>query len=268
MRLHFFRAKRLASFVGATPVLSAATMLSLPAQITSEATNLRSKTHDAKRMIDETYNILHDKADNVAENRGAFGEPASKQLFASIETNLTKLMRASAKHAAVEKALQQIGGTIADDASPRDVQKAFTEAVAAAEKQEATALETSSEPLKKLRKIVKDSDKSAGAGSSGAGPSGANDEDDDLGEDGFAMTQATRTTKCPISMVEMTSSGDTRPVKGPCGHCFAFNAIKDSLRRSGNVCPQAGCNKSLTMGQLVDDKELIKEIKKKERARA
>jgi SUMO ligase MMS21 Smc5/6 complex component len=47
-----------------------------------------------------------------------------------------------------------------------------------------------------------------------------------------------------------------------CGHSYSRAAIQDFLKRAGRKsCPASGCNKWITMDDLIVDKELEKRIK-------
>ena len=80
------------------------------------------------------------------------------------------------------------------------------------------------------------------------------------------MTQAARSTRCILLQVEMTETGELRPMKAPCGHAFSHKGITGLFAKKprGHVlaCPQAGCSRSFTLSQLVDDKDLARAIKK------
>ena len=110
-----------------------------------------------------------------------------------------------------------------------------------------------------MRRIARNAEEGGGAGPSGAGA------DADVEEDGFAMTQVERSTKCPLLQVEMTEKGELRPVRAPCKHVFSFKGISDYLRgkRGGVACPVMGCGGgNIQLTQLVDDKEMVKLIRR------
>ena len=243
-------------------------MAALTDSIRTDAGQLKSRHAPvAQQALSACVEMVMNKAEDLAENRQAYGEDAAQKLFNSLEGTLRTIMHADAKHKAHVAALGGVAAKIGNDASTADVRAAFADSVADAAAADDEVLERGYEPLKKLRKIVRDSDVAAGHG--GAGPSGAGgsaDDDDALGEDGFAMTQAARSTKCPLLQLEMTATGELRPVKAPCGHTFSFKGISGFAKGKKSVkCPQAGCNQSWSLAQLVDDKELIKELKKRAR---
>lgn len=287
-------------------------------------------------LLLRAYRIV-DQAEAIAENRLAFGDKAAKELFTECEQNLLALMRAQAGHKALGDALNTVHTRVSADSSPQDVQAAFDAAHAECSAADANAMEESFEPLTKVRKIMAASNAKA---SGGAGPSA---DADDLEDDGFTMTQVrarptlapgrthahsrtaallgrnanqpaspylclqvARSTKCPLMQVEMTATGELRPMKAPCGHTWSYKAIHDYLGKKKGVapCPVAGCGKSISIseraaaphasalhtvrhvdfwfglrsrgsavrlsvlvGGLVEDKELIKEIKKAARSR-
>ena len=50
----------------------------------------------SQKILDESLKVLLDKAEDLAENRSAFGEAATTSLFASLEGSVRALMKASA----------------------------------------------------------------------------------------------------------------------------------------------------------------------------
>ena len=232
--------------------------------VRSETNTLKAKGATASsQALATTLECLLNKAEDLVENRQSYSDEAAQSLFASVERNLRVLMKADNAHQAQEKALAAITTKIGAESSPAEVQAAFKAAVdenASASEEEH---ERSYPPLKKLRTLraAADSKASGGAGSSGAGV-----DDDDLGEDGFAVTQQVRATKCSLLILDFTASGDLRPVVGPCGHMFSYKGISQHLgkKKGQSQCPEFGCNRMITLGDFVDHKEYIKELKKRE----
>lgn len=249
---------------------AAAAMTSLTDTIRTQASQLKNNGGTSgQRVLDESAASFLEKAEDIlGENCAVYGDETTQAVFSKFEASLRTLMKAGAMHKAQEAALSAVASKIDENASPADVQAAFSAALKQAkEATDEAALEENYEPLKKLRKL-RDSSRARGGG--GAGPSGtAADDDDVLGEDGVMMTQEQRPTKCVLLQVEMASSGELRPVKAPCGHCFSYKGIKEFFGRKAGAqpCPVMGCNRSFTFSQVVDDKEMIKLLKAKERQR-
>jgi hypothetical protein len=236
-----------------------------------EASNIASKTNglDDRAVTEATEEILS-TAEAIIENAGIHGDKAVG-LLKKCEDQMRTLVKANAQNRGHRAALPALSSRVAADASPDDVRKAFLAATKELTQSDDGALEESFEPLTKLRKLVRESGVGAargrGGAGSGAGPSGASregDDDDELGDDGMVMTQAQRSTRCPLLQMDMTATGELRPMKTPCGHCFSHKGIADLLKRKSSVaCPQAGCKApAFSMGQLVDDKDMVKQIKK------
>ena len=235
-------------------------MATLVDSIRMEATRLGTRGGEpSRKALDEATSSILSKAEEMSENGPSLGAETLKGLFGKLEGSMRKAMHAAAAHTAQEKALASF--KVAPDASPAEVKTAFLSAVEEA-KRAAGDLEEGFEPLAKLRKIVR-----SASVSRGAGPSGVTD---DLDEEDLVMTQASRSTKCPLLQMEMEATGDMRPMKAPCGHTFSFKGINAQLgkkRGAPAACPQSGCNRSFTLSDLVEDKALCKEIKKAMRDR-
>ena len=239
-------------------------MASLLESMRMEASSLKARSGQVTTALDENAQAILAKAEEIAEHRRVSCGDGTPNLFVSLEESLRVLMKARASHKAQEAALGNFSDRLADDATPTDVRAAFTSAVAAeTTANDAEALERSDEPLRKLRKIVHDSDAASARG--GGGPSSAA-HDDALEEDGFAMTQTARSTRCVLTQMEMTATGPMRPVLAPCSHVFSYKGISEMLKKAPRgqpmPCPQAGCGRSFTLAQLEDDRALAKEIRK------
>ena len=228
--------------------------------IRNEANTLKMKGI-SQHALDEAVATILNKAEDLAENRLSFSEEAVQNLFTSLEGSLRVLMKAGDVHKAHEKALSNLASNIGDETTPSEVKATFKRTVDEGMTTSDEALEREYEPLKKLKKfkMLADSNASGGAGPSGAGA------DDDLGDDGIAMTQVKRATNCPILYKPFSDSGDMRPVKASCGHVFSYKGIKDFLagKRCPVACPQQGCARQIRgLSDFADDKDFIKELKK------
>jgi hypothetical protein len=228
-------------------------MGSLSDALRQECAALVGKSTQTGKALDEGANLVIDQAEQIAENIASFGDGA-RELFDACERTMLLYVKASSEHKGHQAALRSFPDKVESDASPATVQKAFVAEV----RESATDVIEDYEPLRKLRKIVKD------ALDSGPGPSYAGD-DDDLGEDGFSMTQAARSTKCPLLQLEMEATGELRPMRAPCGHVWSHKGITQFLRskRGAVECPTAGCSQIVSINALVDDKELAKQIRQK-----
>ena len=215
-------------------------MSTLTDVLRSEGTTLASKGQQFRTSVNESTDQIIETAEMISENVEIYGDKA-KELFRKCEEQMKQLVEANALSKAQDAALNSIHTRVSADASPDDVRKAFLSAAAETTQHRN---EESFEPLTKLRKIMHDAGvTSARAGSSGAGPSGAGaNDDDELDDEGMVMTQAQRSTRCPLLQVEMTATGELRPVKAPCGHCFSFKGISSLLKNKSSIsCPQSGC---------------------------
>ncbi|KAI1338769.1 zinc-finger of the MIZ type in Nse subunit-domain-containing protein [Xylariaceae sp. FL0016] len=87
---------------------------------------------------------------------------------------------------------------------------------------------------------------------------GAEEEDDD--ED-LVVAEEHLSMRCPLSLVDMTEPYTSRI----CKHTFNKPEIVDYLRRQPGgkaKCPQIGCNKELSIGDLFDDQIKLRRIKR------
>lgn len=128
--------------------------------------------------------------------------------------------------------------------------------------------------MKKLRTIIAEAMRTEG-GASGA-------VEDDLGADGFEMTQATRSYKCAILQIDMAEKGELRPMRqARCAQMacvFSHTGIKQHLekeaRRLGRgkggkcECPTFSCSNKYNFAEMADDKEVAKEIRQLAQDRA
>jgi len=232
-----------------------------------EASNLLARHSQKRKAITENVDSIFIQADSIAENRALYG-PVAEELFASCEDSLKRLMRQNAQQMAQEGALRAIAGQLAADATPAEVERAMTALVEEQTEADEAKLCAGFEPLAKLRRLIADSDAAAGANGEAGSSRGGGADEDDLGEDGFAMTQAASSTKCPLLQVEMTSSGELRPIMAPrCRHTWSHKGITNFLKnkRGAVACPTVGCTETITASTLTDNKSLAKEIKKAER---
>lgn len=228
-------------------------MTTLAEAIRSEAVQLKAKASTTLHAINEGVRPVLDKAESLKEDCDALGAEATERLFGSLEKSLRVFAKADAVLKAQDKALSSIASKLPADASPADVQAAFTVAVTEATVDDEEELARGYEPLAKMRKLARDV---AGAGASSSQAA----DNDELGEDGFALTQEARSTKCCLLQVEMQAAGELRPMRAPCGHCFSHKAISAHCAKQRGkqpaVCPQAGCERKFTLDQLAEDKEV------------
>ena len=233
-------------------------MSTLVDAVRAEANALTAKEGPLKNALTDTATIITEWAEESTEHAKHYDKQVLQETFVAYEKMLQKVHEADAKYNHVQEVLRGFADQMPPDASPKDVYNAFIGAVRERSAEASAATEHSYEPLQKLRKIMKEAE------SGGAGPSGASGAAE-LDDDGFAMTQAERSTKCPLLQVEMTEKGDHRPMRAPCSHVFSFKGINDYLRgkRGGAACPVMGCQGSnITMARLVDDKEMVKLIRR------
>ena len=173
------------------------------------------------------------------------------------------VVKADAEQRAQFEALDVMPDRVTDSSTPAEVQSLYTKALRERTESNDEAA-ADAPPLKRLREVIAKCEGRAGDGD-GAGPSVA--EEDELGEDGFAMTQETVSFKCPLYQVEMTEQGDYRPMRGSCGHVFSWKGVTEAFKRSKNgmPCPMSGCSATLTLKALVEAKDVAKQIKRARR---
>ena len=212
-----------------------------------------------KKALSDSYEIILNQARDLVDKRENLGTEAMVEMLGACEENMKLLVRASSERDATFQALTVLPTRITNDTAPADVRKAYAHAVAEVIAAEDEQLFGRHKELAELRKIIADAER---ASSSGAGPSQPAADDMDLGEDGFAMTQELRSLKCQLTFVPMTEKGENRPMKGPCGHVFSFKGLQQTLKGKKDKCPQAGCQSMVTIGDFVDAKDVVKEIKK------
>ena len=208
----------------------------------------------------QTRRII-DTANEILEKKAMYGEEAARELLNACEENMKVLIKADAHQRAQRKALETLHTRITNSASPEDVQKAFGSATT-----EATAEEEQSgscDHLRELRSIIA---RALRADDNGAGPSGEHPDDMDLGEDGFAMTQTTRSTKCSLLVREFEPTGEFRPMKGKkCGHTFSYKGLQSlfASKKGPQKCPMMGCNASYSsLADFEEDKALATQLKR------
>lgn len=232
------------------------TMSSVVEVVTAECQAIKVKQQLFQKTLDDDYDIILDQAKEIVEKRSVYGEEATRELLKSCEETMRLLVQAQAQHKAQFQALQVVPTRLSNSSSPADVEKAY--ASATAELISSEEEQSNNEKYKRLREII---DKAEGC--SDAGPSQA----DDMGDDGFAMTQATRSLKCDLLVVEMTLTGEHRPMKGPCGHVFSYKGLQGTLKNKTMKCPKMGCNQQVCFSDFVEAKDVIKEIKQALRLR-
>ena len=104
---------------------------------------------------------------------------------------------------------------------------------------------------------------------------GARAADDDDSDDDIAVSKATVSTKCPLTLQEFTN-----PLTSTlCPHSFESDAILQMINQSAArstqgpraeravQCPVSGCSKMLTKGDLQKDNVLIRKIKRIQEAK-
>jgi len=232
--------------------------------VKAEVASLVSKEEATKQQISEGCKLIIEQATEIADKRAAYGDDAARELFAACESSLKGQLKAAAEHKAQYAALRAVGSRIAADSSPQAVQDAYSAAVADQNVTDEEALFADDPKLAELRKIISKSDRAAARGD-GDVPSGSRD-DEDMDDEGFSMTQATSSHKCPLLQVQMMEAGELRPVRaGPCGHVFSYKGAYETLKKAkgGTMpCPMHGCSMKLNLASLVDAKDVAKEIKK------
>jgi len=223
--------------------------------VTAECQAIKATQQRFQQTLDDDREIILDQAREILEKRASYGEEATRELLKSCEENMKLIVRAEAHHKAQFRALQVVPTRVTNGSSPEDVQKVY--ACATIELVSPDEEQSNDEKLMRLREIIDQAERPGGSG--GAGPSQADDMD--LGDDGFTMTQATRSLKCELLVVDMTPTGELRPMKGPCGHVFSFKGLQMTLKNKQVKCPKMGCNQQVRLTDFVDAKDVVKEIK-------
>ena len=221
-----------------------------------------SRERKLQQQLTESVTMILDQAREIVEKRSSYGEEATTELLSACEESMKSLVQTGAKQRAMFQALQTVSNRAADDWSPQDVQKAY-ESAATEEVPTGESLYSTAEPFMQLREIITGAD---GASGSGVGLSQAAGED--LGEEGFSMTQAKRSLKCTLTFQDMQPTGELRPMKGPCGHVFSFKGLQMTLKNKTMKCPQMGCNRQVSLHEFVDAKDVVKEIRSAHRHQA
>jgi hypothetical protein len=97
-----------------------------------------------------------------------------------------------------------------------------------------------------------------------AGRSAGGTQDD--GDDDIAISKATISTKCPLTLVEFV-----RPLTSTkCPHSFESEAVLGMIRQATNrtiQCPVTGCRESLQEKDLQTDTVLVRKIQRLQRAK-
>ena len=234
-----------------------------------EASVLSAKKMATLNQTKILHDFIIDQAQHVADNREHFGEDAAAKLFVACEENMRAYLRGHREQSAMYDALTDVSSSVNNDMSAANVRAAFLTTVKeqSTKNSDEQALLDSSKEYRALKKIIETSNEASGHGSA-AGPSGSTAEDMQVEEEGFTMTQATRSTKCPLLQVEMTEKGDLRPMRaGDCQHVFSWKALQESLKGGRNrtmKCPIPGCQAVLSLANLKDAKDVAREIRLRE----
>eukprot|EP00322_Chrysochromulina_rotalis_P010828 CAMPEP_0115854384 /NCGR_PEP_ID=MMETSP0287-20121206/13997_1 /TAXON_ID=412157 /ORGANISM="Chrysochromulina rotalis, Strain UIO044" /LENGTH=243 /DNA_ID=CAMNT_0003308501 /DNA_START=32 /DNA_END=763 /DNA_ORIENTATION=- len=212
------------------------------------------------QQLSESVNMIKMQTEAILEKRATYGDEVTHKLLNGCEANVQVLIQAEAELLAQRKALQEIPANISNDTPPQEIQRSYVDTTRTFAKEEAEQCPIANE-LRELRSTIAKAQSTGGAGSSGQQA-----DDGDLGADGFAMTQETRSTKCPLLCIEMDAAGDNRPMKSTkCVHVFSFKGIENHLKRAKGTalkCPYAGCQTMVTIRDFVDDKALARDIKR------
>jgi hypothetical protein len=97
-----------------------------------------------------------------------------------------------------------------------------------------------------------------------AGGSAGGTQDD--GDDDIAISRATISTKCPLTLVEFV----TPLTSTKCPHSFESEAVLGMIRQATNrtiQCPVTGCRESLREKDLQTDAVLVRKIKRIQQAK-
>ena len=108
-------------------------MTTLVESVGSEGNKLINKGRIVVKALDADAQGILDKAEDVAENRKAFGEEVTTILFATLESSLRTVMKANALHKAQDAALASVPRGLSAQASPSDAAKTTPAGTSAAE---------------------------------------------------------------------------------------------------------------------------------------
>lgn len=231
-------------------------MATLADVIAAEARTMKSQKEELqKNQIIEGCNLIIEQATEIAEKRSAFGDEAARELFATCEASMKVQLRTAAEHAAQFAALSSIHTLISENSSPQAVQDAYAKAVSGEKGGADDEANFANGKLKELRDIIARSD--------GAGPSGGDGDVDMDDEEGFTMTQTTSSHKCPLLQIQMTATGELRPVRAGTVHVFSYKGLTEFLKNKQTApVPISGSSGMLDIKKLSDAKDIAKEIKR------
>lgn len=195
----------------------------------------------------------------VCDARADLGDEAATEMLASCEASLRILLATQHEHESQHEVLAGLSRDLPDETSSDEVLQRFARGMKSKgvgkTRADDDALFAHAPCLKELRRHI--------SGGDGAGPSGG----DDLGEDDIQMTQAARTHfKCPLLQAEMTERGPMRPMRSAvctsAGCVWSHKGITDYLKKATKACPSTGCSSRIAAGDLVEDRDIAKEIRK------
>lgn len=202
---------------------------------------------------------LLEQASQIHQDRAELGEAATRKLLEKCVENTRSLLKVETQQKGHKRSLEKLGAELPEGVRPEELQRHLSDSL----KRHASASVDSHEErpeMARLRALIDGRDDEA--------EEGGGDEDD------VVMTQqTTANTKCPILQVEMTSSGELRPMmpRPDSGHtaacCFSFKGIMHELKKArGGVmqCPQSGCSAQISKNALVDAKDMVRRVREKE----
>ena len=249
-------------------LLAAMSSASAVTVVERELPTLSAKVSKEMKETEKLLEFIIAHAQDVADSREHFGEDATAKLFLACEENMRAYLRGSTEQHAIHDALSDISTRVNRDMPAADVKAAFLTSVKerSAKSSDEQALLDGSKEYRRLKVIIEKSNQEASGHGSAAGPSGSTAEDMQVEEEGFAMTQTTRSTKCPLLQVEMTEKGELRPMRAGCPHVFSWKGLQESLKGGRNrtmKCPIPGCQAVLSLANLTEDKETAREIRRR-----
>uniref|UniRef100_A0A7S3BW74 SP-RING-type domain-containing protein n=1 Tax=Haptolina ericina TaxID=156174 RepID=A0A7S3BW74_9EUKA len=236
-------------------------MDTLRATIQQACNGQKEKVMSFSQEIRTALDMVLEGAEIIASVRGEIGEDATQEMFSKCKANLDRLLRTQGEQSAMLDTLGQLPSELVQpsgsEVSPRDVKALFDKSYAGRVEQQSRRDLSADPDVRKLEVLIR--------------PSESRDEDD--GDEDVVMTQETIVNfKCPIMFVEMTPTGELRPMqsKSCSGRCvFSYKGITEHIKKAKKKskgacpCPNAGCsNQNLQLEDLVDSKETVKALKR------
>ena len=228
-------------------------MPALNPHVLTTITRGASKEQDAVRgNMPNAFAQVIEGAGQVVKDKAELGPEDALQLLREYEKQLKELIDTEAKLIAGKSVLDALPGSLPPNVDAAGLQVHFLERVEQQQQQgrggggggERYARHPKMRELKKMFSDL------------------AGERSDEPENDEPVMTQAERTNfKCPILQIDMTPTGEMRPMTHNERCVVSYRAAKDYYQGQGKPCVQPGCNAIVKFNQLKEFKEFVRDLR-------